>query len=526
MSGEAFPALDGMADDGDEEFEDARGDFGEAQESCGNVMPSDAQQDMMSTWAPTSAFGAGEPLDEAFTTGGPSQGEWSKQQTSTDSRDRWSQKTIDNLNNAKALTRYALRHVLENDSHMHSKSARAATSSTGGVAGTIKRKIGMTEDLVKAIEDRIESVEDTIRQVGECLFQLQRAHRSKWAPLNVCERRLQLRETRPIQELVRDACQESLETERQVLIEARQELADQIEGMKEMLVTLDRMKGELLEDLQQKRHSLRVDRTCLSPRKPLSTPGQKERLVLPSLNDVVHYGQPLSPKSADAGHGQEEAPPRTDTRGLLQAAVRTEEDAMRLCNESDAAMLHTKRECTRASNRALAELSRTVDGTNGLRKQLEAQIGETDETIAQMEMSLARTRKKLDSHDQPLRALDKQFSMRGQRGSEGDQEAVNSTMEGHLESLKKSVRALTAKFQDSKAILDQLRSAKQKMQEDYRCKCLAQKIDDACVKVTPRKAIELDRMDPRGGRCREPARKKQSPRDVSSFQGSFSDGFA
>merc|ERR1740138_534943 len=102
----------------------------------------------------------------------------------------------------------------------------------------------MTSDLIKGLEDRIESVEDTIRQVGECLFQLQRAHRSKWAPLNVCERRLELRDTRPLQELVRDHTQEALEHERQTLIESRQELSEQIASSKEALLSLDKLKHE------------------------------------------------------------------------------------------------------------------------------------------------------------------------------------------------------------------------------------------------------------------------------------------
>merc|ERR1719412_3158347 len=118
---------------------------------------------------------------------------------------------------------------MEND-NVHGHVKRQLNANTTVVNHTIKKKIVGTEDMIKAIEDRVESVEDTIRQVGECLFQLQRAHRSKWAPLNVCERRLELRDKRPLQELIRDHCQEGLEHERQTLIEARQELADQVNG--------------------------------------------------------------------------------------------------------------------------------------------------------------------------------------------------------------------------------------------------------------------------------------------------------
>lgn len=438
---------------------------------------------------------------------------WSKH-AMVGSRDRWEQKTVESLNHAKALTKHALKSLLDSEV-MHGNSHRQMHANTSAVNHTIKKKIGFTEDLIKAIEDRIESVEDTMRQVGECLFQLQRAQRSKWAPLNVCERRLELRDGRPLQELIRDSCQQALENERQTLIESRQELTDQVDSMKEMLVTLDKLKTELTEDLQHKRHALRIDRSCLSPKKPVSgKPGSQahDRLILPQLQEVVHYGQPPAPKNALSGTGGDHEETRqVNTREIISKAVKCEEDAMRLSNESDAVMIHTKRECTRASQVAQAELAKRVDETHTLRKQLDSQIQDTDEAIAQTEMSLSKTRKKLDSHDQPLRALDKQFSMRGKRTSrEGIRDHVHDEMEGHLDQLKKSVGQLTDKWKATKDILDQLRSARQQMSEDIKCKLQAQKIDDSCLKVTPKKAIELDRLDPRGGRCREPvsARRK------------------
>mmetsp|Transcript_79252 Transcript_79252/g.256550 ORF Transcript_79252/g.256550 Transcript_79252/m.256550 type:complete len:514 (+) Transcript_79252:114-1655(+) len=434
----------------------------------------------------------------------------SKPQRSSESRERWERKTLDGLSNAKALTKHALKSITDNDS-VHGHTKRQLHANTNVVHHTIRKKIVGTEDMVKALDDRVESVEDTMRQVGECLFQLQRAHRSKWSPLNVCERRLQLRDARPVQELIRDACQEALERERQTLIESRQELADQIDSMKEMLISLDKVKGDLVEDMQHKRHALRIDRFCLSPKKPVSARQIQDRLVLPALQEVVHYGLPPSPKDTEVGTGQQHEEVRQLTaKELIAKAVQCEEEAMRLCNESDAVMIHTKRECTRASNQAQAELTRRVDETCQLKRQLEAQIHEMDQAITQTELSLAKTKKKLESHEQPLRALDKQFAMRGARTSrEGIRDAVHEEMEGHLDTVKKNVKALTEKFQHTREILEQLRSTRQHLQEDYRGKSVAQKIDDACIKVTPKKAIELDRSDPRGGRCREPSGRRR-----------------
>mmetsp|Transcript_61358 Transcript_61358/g.142803 ORF Transcript_61358/g.142803 Transcript_61358/m.142803 type:complete len:470 (-) Transcript_61358:47-1456(-) len=435
----------------------------------------------------------------------PSFDKGSKQHTAAN-RDRWEKRTVDSLNHAKALTQHAMKSVLDNTT-VHGHTQRQLHANTNTVSHTIRKKIGNTQDMVKALEDRIESVEDTIRQVGECLFQLQRAFRSKWSTLNVCERRLQLRDGRPQQELIRDACQDALEHERQTLVESRQEIADHVDSLKEMLISLEKVKGELIDDMQHKRHALRIDRSCLDTRTPASARQIRDRFVLPVLQEVVHYGGPPSPKEAEfgSGHQQEEARQVT-AKELIGKAVQREEDAMRLCNESDAVMIHTKRECTRACNQAQAELTRRVDETQHLRRQLEAQIHETDEAIAQMEMSLVGTKKKMESHEQPLRALDKQFAMRsGRTEREGIRDPVHDELEGHLDTVKKNVKTLTDKWQATKDMLDQLRATKQRLQEDFRCKCVAAKIDDACIKVTAKKAIELDRKDPRGGRCREPS---------------------
>lgn len=445
--------------------------------------------------------------------------DWAKSVIKPDSHRTWEKNTKTNLSNAKALTRHALLSVMDNE-RIQFGSTMKSSSGTAGVDRKMKVKITNTEDLIKALEDRIESVEDTIRQVGECLFSLQRAHRSKWAPLNVCERRLELRDTRPLQELVKDHTQEALSSERQTLIESRQELADQIEGCKEMLINLDGLKNDLIHDLQHKRHALRIDRNCLTSAR--GHKGGQDRVVLPQLHEVAAYGMPPSPKGAEPGTGgSQEDGRQVKTKQLVQAAVRLEEDAVRLCNSGDAAMLQTRRECVRCGTIAQASMSKRIDETEELKTKLQGQMQETDEAIAQTEISLTKLKRKLDAHDKPLRTLDRQFAARTRRTSrEGIRDQVHEEMETHLDGLKDNVKSLTDKYEHTKDVLDQLKSSKLKMTEDYRAKATALKIDDACMKVTPRKAIELDRLDPRGGRCRE-AMKKKRPQNSSGLDPSF-----
>merc|ERR1719323_2582618 len=103
--------------------------------------------------------------------------------------------------------------------------------------------------------------------------------------------------------------------------------------------------------------------------------------------------------------------------------------------------MHTQRECQKASAKAQSELTRRVDELQTMRRHLEAQMQQTDETIAATEMSIAKTKQTMESHDKPLRALDKQFAARARRTNrEGIRDPAHDDMEAHLDALKKSVK--------------------------------------------------------------------------------------
>jgi len=289
-----------------------------------------------------------------------------------------------------------------------------------------------------------------------------------------------------------------------------------------MLSSLEAMKQGCLEDLQHKRHAMRIDRSCLNPDKPHGKEG--ERFFLPALPEIVNYNLPPSPKDTQRGTGAvHENQRQGGARQLISRAVRLEENAMRLCNENDACMLHCKRECSRANAATTVAMDRGSQGLESLKRQLEGAIQETDATAADAERSLAKTKKKLDAHEAPLRCLNKQFSLRDRRTDREDaRDPVSDDMESHLEAIKKSVQVLTAKWQSTKNIMDHLKASKQQMQEDLKCKQIAWKIHDSCRKVTPKKAIELDRMDPLGGRCHPDAKKNPAGR----FQAILDDEFS
>merc|ERR1719428_221680 len=96
---------------------------------------------------------------------------------------------------------------------------------------------------------------------------------------------------------------------------------------------------------------------------------------------------------------------RDPTALLIAKATELEQDAARLCNENDAAMLNTKRECERATQQAQASIERRIKESEQLKQQLVDELGNLSTTIAASARSKEKTKKKLESHQQPLDVL-------------------------------------------------------------------------------------------------------------------------
>mmetsp|Transcript_13495 Transcript_13495/g.31753 ORF Transcript_13495/g.31753 Transcript_13495/m.31753 type:complete len:691 (+) Transcript_13495:109-2181(+) len=443
--------------------------------------------------------------------------------------DRSSRRTKDNIESARAVTRQALALLSEEDPAKAKKGAKSAEGQgASGLRHFIKKKVSAASEAIKAVEDRIDSLDDTMRQVGECMFQLQRAMRSKFGPLSVCERRLELREGRPSQEKQSDGTQQALEREKTALEKARQELSDLVQTTKEMLINLEEVRGELAQALAHKRATLKSDRSCFSPRPPLcKTPVQekdKEKVVLPKVPNSPRDSQlQQSQGSQGGGEAQEHPASKADPKTLLSKAAKMQEDALQLMTDADAVILRTQQETASANVETIAAMSIQHRQTNKLRKQLEAQLADVDATILASERLQTKTVKKLRDHEQPMRLLDKQFQdlrhMREEEGEteEGKRDPVRAELEAHLQQIHKSMEEQTAKLEATDKMLEQLREARQKLVEDLRGKNLVLKIEDTCLKVSPRKALELDRLGALGGRCKEHPRKSSRQQHLEAL---------
>lgn len=344
-------------------------------------------------------------------------------------------------------------------------------------------KMGGTNDLAKGLQDRLFSVEDTTRNTGLSLLSLRRARQSYWAPLSVVEKRLELRKGRPLQELLRDDLQDALELEHRFLVSARQELAGAICTTKDYLATLDATKNDLLEDLHHKRQSRRIDRTCFldgGRRTP-----DADRLVLPTLAEVHHYGLPPSPKGADPGTGPMNDEQRnTNTRVLIGRAIRAEEETIHVCNKNGATILRIKGAAAIAEANTSACLSKRVEEYREMKKRLDNQVVETESMMCSAERSLQKCRQRLHTHQAPLDILSKQLALReGRAHTEHIRDGVHERLEDHLDGIKQSAKVLVDQVDGTQDLLDRLIVTRKKLVEDLRCKMVAMRIDEACVKV-------------------------------------------
>merc|ERR1719329_1914202 len=123
------------------------------------------------------------------------------------------------------------------------------------------------------------------------------------------------------------------------------------------------------------------------------------------------------------------------------------------------------------------------------------------------ERSLLKCRQRLHTHKDKLHILSKQFALReGRAHPEHIRDGVHERMEDHLGGLKTSAKALSEQVDGTQQLLDRLTASRHKLMEDLRCKTIALRIDDACLKTQPTKlAIQPQKARPHGLKTASPA---------------------
>jgi len=367
---------------------------------------------------------------------------------------KWAAQTWSQMNNVRALrqaqevesqmlrTMHYERHG-STQKEWHTPRHRATA-----VQNEKKKANTNTEQLAKVLLDRVERTENVLREVRQSVLHLQAARTTRCAQLNVAERRLELRTQRPASELVRDQLQEALEQEQQVLRDVCQQMSDQVQVNKGIAHDLEDLKEEMFLSVQKKRQ-------------------EDRKHALPRLHHTSRHGGTETP-DIDATPPQQFS---KDVTKFITKARALEETANRAVLSGSNLLRRVETEVDRVAARTTASLRRRLDETSQIRRQLEKEIKETENTINEAGWSVEKVQRRLE------------------RGGGAQEEK----------------EVLQEQFQRTKDVLERLNSAQRRLQADLQCKNAAWRVDDACSKVTPGKGAQNQREADGAPSPRKPA---------------------
>jgi len=171
----------------------------------------------------------------------------------------WASQTFGYMGSARAL-----RTALQSEIHA-STTARVdpltIPRTCGNNTTTLEERLKKREMTEKKISDtlygRLSKMEENLTKVIKCCAELNRVTAKTWASLNVAEKRLEIRATRPPQEQVQDVLQDALEQELKDLSPSHKELTDWLKSGQEVHKS---MEGAIAE-MNDQRLTLHLDRT-------------------------------------------------------------------------------------------------------------------------------------------------------------------------------------------------------------------------------------------------------------------------
>jgi len=332
---------------------------------------------------------------------------------------------------AKSLTRDVFNHTFEIEKVVAAGAQLRAESQQREQERALKQvRSRMQENLgsIRFSEKRIQGSDEAITKASSCLRKLQHERYARYAALQVCDRRLELRQERPEEEQVKDIAQEALESEQKTLTVARQQLFELEEQARNLLKELSGIRNRLTADAANRRFAVELDRAAIIS---ISTGG--------GATSAPVHGHDMLEAGADNP---------LDTKELHKKAVDLEESVDQLCQKTDSKIFQTRQECLRSSAKVENALMHNCKNLSDLGKELKDQAKEVDYTILQAERSLWRNKKKVGAND----------------------------------------KVAQSKFDSTTSLLGDLRQTRQMLQNDIACKTVSLVVDENCRKVTPQKA--------------------------------------
>jgi len=362
-----------------------------------------------------------------------------------------------------------------------------------GVQWQLQRKITRSEDLAKSLTSQLATVELKLRELKLSLFEVSRAQANTWPALELVERRLDLREHRPIQERVVDHFQKALEHERQVLHIAQKRFVERIDVCRGVFSDLEREKERLNEDRVKKRQAQRLDKKVLRGRpgtaKDVEHRAQEHlaRRSLPRMSEMIR-GEAIVPEPVVPGRSHTQTLAwQKGVQELVEKAAETVIAAGRLCCENRDLISEMANALSKVHRATEDSMTRRIDETTALRRALEMEVREVEISIQEADVAIAETKRKCELEKVPLKMLEHLCTTRELR-PKGEQfrDTVDVGREELVVVLNGTVKKLVEQLKQQESALAEMKASKVALQWELGHKVEAASIDIACSRLVQR----------------------------------------
>jgi len=155
-----------------------------------------------------------------------SAGKASQEDNKTDPK-KWAAATSSNLLRARNLTQSLLTKLQQNEAaEAANRNAEQehAEREKERLKAKVKGQAKMHEGIINTSFQCMQDLDDALRWTEDSVTKLTHERYAGFAALQVCEKRMKMREKRPVNENFKDSLQEALENEQKILLTARQDI--------------------------------------------------------------------------------------------------------------------------------------------------------------------------------------------------------------------------------------------------------------------------------------------------------------
>ncbi|CAE7566006.1 unnamed protein product [Symbiodinium pilosum] len=423
---------------------------------------------------------------------------------------RWRDAQLkERLNTARTL-----RKAVEHQFKAKPKPATKDWAGTG-VAHKLRKRVLASETLAHLLMQRIEGTELLIRRVNQTLSFLTREHVSLKSPIEMCHRRLVLRNQRPEEENVEDEFQVALEREERVLSSSSKHLSSYIDAGESLKETLTAAKDELVEDMQFKRHALRLeksalqfdpyhgrDRACVLPMVAESSKVRKKQSTA-TADGNVQSGYDMPPfkfgtthKSLDRETWSEDSTENIQrsvkhTHELLERTQEFEKDASKFLDHAAELVSRVKQQVKNAREACQSSMQASIFNLSQQKRELEEGVAQgqldvnrTEVLLQHMQQEIRSQKASLEQWDEtqeiPLQKFDQRLPLAIQQDM---RLSAVDRMQEQMHNTRSNVHILSNKCEETRELLSQLRSSHELLQKHLTAVTASWNLDMQCSKI-------------------------------------------